>query len=59
MPLKPVIRLVKGAYDEPKGVAFEKKSDTDRAYFALASHDAGRSAHGWLLLPSSARTILR
>jgi proline dehydrogenase len=37
MPLKPVIRLVKGAYDEPKGVAFEKKSDTDRAYYALAS----------------------
>ena len=37
MPLKPVIRLVKGAYDEPKAVAFEKKSDTDRAYFALAS----------------------
>ena len=37
MPLKPVIRLVKGAYDEPKTVAFEKKSDTDRAYYALAS----------------------
>jgi proline dehydrogenase len=37
MPLAPVIRLVKGAYDEPKGVAFEKKSDTDRAYYALAS----------------------
>ena len=34
---KPVIRLVKGAYDEPKGVAFEKKKDTDRAYFALAA----------------------
>ena len=37
MPLDPVIRLVKGAYDEPKEVAFEKKSDTDRAYYALAS----------------------
>jgi proline dehydrogenase len=37
MPLKPVIRLVKGAYDEPKEVAFEKKRDTDRAFFALAS----------------------
>ena len=37
MPLKPVIRLVKGAYDEPKQVAFEKKSDTDHAYFELAS----------------------
>jgi proline dehydrogenase len=37
MPLKPVIRLVKGAYDEPKELAFEKKSDTDRAYYELAS----------------------
>ena len=37
MPMKPVIRLVKGAYDEPKGIAFAKKSDTDRAYFELAS----------------------
>ncbi len=36
MPLKPVIRLVKGAYDEPKEVAFEKKTDTDRAYYSLA-----------------------
>lgn len=34
--LKPVIRLVKGAYDEPKNVAFEKKSDTDGAYYSLA-----------------------
>jgi proline dehydrogenase len=37
MPLKPVIRLVKGAYDEPKSLAFEKKSDTDRAYYDLAT----------------------
>jgi proline dehydrogenase len=37
MPLRPTIRLVKGAYDEPKGIAFEKKSDTDRAYYVLAS----------------------
>jgi proline dehydrogenase len=37
MPLKPVIRLVKGAYDEPKTVAFEKKRDTDNAYYGLAS----------------------
>lgn len=45
MPLKPVIRLVKGAYDEPKTIAFEKKSGTDRAYFELASTmlDAARS----------------
>jgi proline dehydrogenase len=37
MPLKPVIRLVKGAYDEPKDVAFAKKADTDGAYYDLAS----------------------
>jgi len=37
MPLNPVIRLVKGAYDEPAKVAFPKKSDTDNAYFELAS----------------------
>jgi proline dehydrogenase len=37
MPMRPMIRLVKGAYDEPARVAFEKKSDTDRAYYDLAS----------------------
>lgn len=31
-PLKPIIRLVKGAYAEPANVAFPKKSDTDAAY---------------------------
>ena len=36
--LKPTIRLVKGAYDEPKSVAFAQKSETDRAYFELAVH---------------------
>ena len=37
MLLKPVIRLVKGAYDEPKEMAFAKKADTDGAYYELAS----------------------
>jgi proline dehydrogenase len=37
LPLKPVVRLVKGAYDEPATVAFKRKSDTDRAYLELAS----------------------
>ena len=37
MTLKPMIRLVKGAYDEPRSVAFAKKSDTDRAYYDLAT----------------------
>lgn len=35
-PLKPVIRLVKGAYAEPAAVAFPKKADTDAAYESLA-----------------------
>jgi proline dehydrogenase len=37
MPLKPVIRLVKGAYDEPGDMAYAKKADTDGAYYELAS----------------------
>lgn len=36
-PLKPVIRLVKGAYAEPADIAFPRKSDTDAAYEALAT----------------------
>jgi proline dehydrogenase len=45
MPLRPMIRLVKGAYDEPGKVAFARKSDTDRAYYALALQlvDAART----------------
>jgi proline dehydrogenase len=35
-PLKPIIRLVKGAYAEPADVAFPKKSDTDAAYEQLS-----------------------
>jgi proline dehydrogenase len=37
IPIRPMIRLVKGAYAESARVAFEKKSDTDRAYYDLAS----------------------
>lgn len=36
MPLKPIIRLVKGAYAEPPHVAFPRKADTDRAYYEIA-----------------------
>ena len=36
MPLKPIIRLVKGAYAEPEQVAFPAKRDTDMAYFDLS-----------------------
>jgi proline dehydrogenase len=36
LPMKPSIRLVKGAYKEPPEVAFPKKSDVDKSYFELA-----------------------
>lgn len=35
-PLKPIIRLVKGAYAEPAAIAFPKKGDTDGAYEAIS-----------------------
>lgn len=36
LPLRPSIRLVKGAYKEPASVAYPKKSDVDENYFVLA-----------------------
>ncbi len=36
LPLEPNLRLVKGAYLEPKTVAFEKKADVDENYVRLA-----------------------
>lgn len=36
IPISPAIRLVKGAYAEPKTVAFPKKSDVDASYLKLA-----------------------
>ena len=36
LPLRPSIRLVKGAYSEPATIAFPKKVDVDENYFALA-----------------------
>lgn len=36
LPLAPLIRLVKGAYKEPKEVAFEQKIRVDQNYFELA-----------------------
>ena len=35
-PMRPSIRLVKGAYSEPPEVAFPRKQDVDDNYFALA-----------------------
>jgi proline dehydrogenase len=38
VPLGPTIRLVKGAYREPKDVAFQDKRVIDESYFRLATH---------------------
>jgi proline dehydrogenase len=35
LPLRPSIRLVKGAYNEPPGIAFPRKQDVDESYFEL------------------------
>jgi len=37
LPLKPAIRLVKGAYAEPPDVAYPDKRDTDAAYLTLGT----------------------
>ena len=49
MPLKPAIRLVKGAYAEPADRAFPAKSDVDANYLALCT----------LMLPEVKRNRLR
>jgi proline dehydrogenase len=36
LPLRPSIRLVKGAYNEPPQIAFPNKADVDESYFSLA-----------------------
>jgi proline dehydrogenase len=36
LPMRPSVRLVKGAYKEPASIAFPKKADVDENYFALA-----------------------
>jgi len=36
LPLRPSIRLVKGAYKEPPQIAYPKKQDVDENYFSLA-----------------------
>ena len=37
LPMRPSIRLVKGAYKEPPGIAYPKKQDVDENYFSLAA----------------------
>lgn len=35
LPLRPAIRLVKGAYDEPHEIAYRRRSEVDAAFFAI------------------------
>lgn len=46
LPLSPAIRLVKGAYKEPREVAFAEKRETDAAYLALAKRLLERARDG-------------
>jgi proline dehydrogenase len=44
LPLGPAIRLVKGAYQEPRDRAFPQKKDVDENYFALVQQLLSREA---------------
>jgi proline dehydrogenase len=44
LPLRPAIRLVKGAYREPPDRAFPRKRDVDANFFALAQRLLGEEA---------------
>lgn len=46
LPLRPRIRLVKGAYAEPAAVAFSRKSEVDEAYLGLTSTLLTAAARG-------------
>ncbi len=46
MPIRPIIRLVKGAYAEPETVAFPLKADTNRNFFDLSDRMLQAAASG-------------
>ena len=49
LPLRPIVRLVKGAYAEAPHIAFPAKRDTDLAYFDLATRLLEAAAAGQAL----------
>jgi proline dehydrogenase len=72
LPLKPNVRLVKGAYNEPETVAYPKKADVDAAYrrlversiadggfTAVATHDEKLIDHALALDPGPERMELQ
>ena len=46
LPVRPAIRLVKGAYDEPAAIAYRKGPEVDAAYLASAAELLGAVAEG-------------
>jgi len=50
LPLRPAVRLVKGAYDEPAEIAFRRRAEVDAAYQALAVGLAARTGVGGIRL---------
>lgn len=46
LPLAPAIRLVKGAYAEPPGIALPSKRDVDASYLALGARLLEQAARG-------------
>jgi proline dehydrogenase len=50
LPLKPAIRLVKGAYDEPSSIAFRRKDEVASAYQSLCTQMLPYAAKGELRL---------
>ncbi|HEY2120182.1 MAG TPA: proline dehydrogenase family protein [Candidatus Acidoferrum sp.] len=52
LPLRPAIRLVKGAYKEPANVAFPQKTDVDENYFALAQQMLNAKSAGQCSRPA-------
>ena len=56
LPLRPNLRLVKGAYLEPPGVAFPKKPDVDAAYVRLL--EASLSGDGYTAIATHDEAII-
>jgi proline dehydrogenase len=50
LPLRPQIRLVKGAYDEPERIAFRRRDEVDAAYQSLSVLMLPHAASGELRL---------
>jgi proline dehydrogenase len=58
LPLDPSIRLVKGAYREPRELAFQDRAVIEEAYLRLAAAIARRRGHGRLALATHDTDLL-